>query len=193
MRLPALLALALVASTTNALAQDAPRTAFEREFGIGAYVTGHTGSYLAGGVGGRVRWEPWSFMGLEAYLEATPVDWPGAFRHDYPNGFNVYLPIRAGDFRFRPMIGFCDIVSLIEPAQQGAPRADDVLLGAHVALGAEWSPHSNWSVFADLQFNGYAGHDRRTGGWTGGVNENFDFFWNVQLNLGCMFHLGQHG
>jgi hypothetical protein len=171
----------------------AQSSAFDREFAVSGYTTGQAGSYLAGGLGGRVRWEPWSWLGIEAYLEATLVSWPTSIRHDYPNGFNVYVPVRAGDFRFRAFLGFCDVLSFIEPAQRGAPRADDIMFGAHGGIGAEWSPHSNWSAFADLQFNGYAGHDRSAGNWTGGVNERFDFFWTMQLNIGVGFHLGQHG
>ena len=166
--------------------------AFEREFAVGVYATGHAGSYLAGGIGGRLRWELAEWIGLEAYLEATLVEWPGGgLRHDYPNGFNVYIPIRAGDFRFRPFLGFCDILSFVEPEQQDAPRADDILFGAHAGVGVEWAVHPMFSTFADLQFNGYAGHDRTAEGWTGGVDEELGFFWNLQLNVGAQFHLGR--
>lgn len=177
-----------------ASAQDAPAdaiSAFDREFAVAVYGTGHAGSYLAGGVGGRLRWEPFDWLGVEAYLEATLVDWPGGLRHDYPNGFNVYIPLRVGDFRFRPFLGFCDILSFIEPQEQHAPRADDVLFGAHAGVGAEWGVHSMWSLFADLQANFYGGHDRTAEGWTGGVDEELTFFWNLQLNVGVQFHVGR--
>lgn len=166
--------------------------AFEREFAVALYGTGHAGSYLSAGVGGRLRWEFVDWLGVEAYLEGTVVDWEGGgVRHDYPNGFNVYVPIRAGDFRFRPFFGFCDIVSLVEPEQADAPRADDVLFGAHAGVGVELAVHSMASLFADLQFNGYAGHDRTVEGWTGGVGEDLEFFWNLQLNVGAQFHAGR--
>jgi len=51
--------------------------------------------------------------------------------------------------------------------------------------------HSMWSLFADLQANFYGGHDRTAEGWTGGVDEELTFFWNVQLNIGVQFHLGR--
>lgn len=170
--------------------------AFEREWAVGFYGTAHTGSYHAAGIGGRLRWEPFGDdvpLGLEAYLEATIVDWPGdGFRHDYPNGFNVFFPLRLGDsFRLRAFLGFCDILSFVEPAQEGAPRADDVLFGAHAGAGAEWAPHSMFSVFLDVQANGYMGHDRTSAAWTGGVDEEFAFFWNVQANLGVQLHVGR--
>ncbi len=166
--------------------------AFDREFAIAGYATGHAGSYLAGGLGGRLRWEPLELLGIEAYVEATIVEWAGGgVRHDYPNGFNVYIPIRVDDVRVRPFLGFCDIVSLVEPEQPGAPRADDVLFGAHAGVGAELALHPMASMFVDLSFNAYAGHDRTVSGWTGGVDETLVPFWNVQLNVGAQFHLGR--
>ncbi len=169
--------------------------AFEREFAFALYGTAHTGSYQAAGLGGRLRWQPFADdvpFGVETYLEVTLVDWPGeGFRHDYPNGFNLFVPIRFGDLRLRVFCGFCSILSFVEPTQEGSPRADDVMLGAHAGAGAEWALHSMASLFLDAQFNGYAGHDRSSGGWTGGLDEEFNFFWNVQANLGVQFHAGR--
>lgn len=190
-------ALTLLAPRTLEAQDEAPIPydqvhAFDREFGVAIYGTVHAGSYLAGGLGGRLRWELFEWLGLEAYLEATLVDWEGGgFRHDYPNGFNVYVPVRVDDFRFRGFIGFCDILSFVEPEQPDAPRADDVLFGAHAGIGAELAVHPMFSVFADLQVNVYAGHDRSAGGWTGGVQEELVPFWNVQLNVGTQFHAGR--
>lgn len=176
---------------TAALAQEerAPLSPWDQQLAVGFYATGHAGSYLAGGGGGRLRYEPFEWLGVEAYLEMTVVDWPGGFRHDYPNGFSLYVPIRAGDFRFRPFLGFCDILSFIEPEQEHAPRADDILFGAHIGVGAEIAVHSHFSLFADLQANVYAGHDRTSEGWTGGVDEEFAPFWNIQLNIGVQAHV----
>jgi len=185
----------ILLATSPAAADADPRgepvSPFDRDFAVGGYVTGHAGSYFAGGIGGRLRWEPFDWLGVETYLEATLVDWAGdGFRHDYPNGFNLYVPVRFGAFRIRPFFGFCDVISLVEPAQPHAPRADDVLLGAHAGLGGEWALHSMWSLFADLQVNVYAGHDRTVAGWTGGLDSQLVPFWNIQLNLGVQLHVG---
>lgn len=201
------LALGLMAACLSAAAPAAAQTevddplaetpyddihAFDRDFAIAVYATGHAGSYLAGGIGGRLRWELLEWLGVEAYFEATIVEWPGGgFRHDYPNGFNLYVPVRVDDFRFRGFLGFCDILSFVEPEEQGAPRADDVLLGAHAGVGAELAVHSMVTLFADLQVNVYGGHDRTAEGWTGGVDEELVPFWNVQLNVGGQFHMGR--
>lgn len=195
MRVALALALTLLASPAAADDPVPPYDevhAFERDLGIAVYGTAHAGSYLAAGIGGRLRWELLPWLGVEAYLEATLVHWEGgAFRHDYPNGFNVYVPIRVDDFRFRVFLGFCDILSFVEPAEQDAPRADDVLLGAHLGVGGELAVHPMASVFVDLVANLYGGHDRSAGGWTGGVGEELVPFWNVQLNLGAQFHAGR--
>jgi hypothetical protein len=184
-----LLAVILLAPATALADARLEGNAFDRHLAIAGYATGHAGSYRAAGVGGRARWEPFEWFGLEAYLEATLVDWPGALRHDYPNGFNAYVPIPVGrDLRLKPFLGFCDILSFIEPAEDGAPRADDVLFGAHTGFGAEWTKGKLWSLFADLQLNVYAGHDRTAQSWTGGVDEEFAVFWNLQLNLGMQLH-----
>lgn len=182
------------APTRAASDEDEParaaQSAFDRPFAIAGYAAGRGGDYLAGGVGGRLRWEPVRWIGIELYLEATVVDWAGGFRHDYPNGFNVYLPFRAGHFRVRPFVGFCDVLSFVEPTEQGAPRADDVMLGVHAGVGAEWSLGTHWSLFADAQVDVYAGHDRASGGWTGNVDEDLTPFWTAQLNLGVQLHFG---
>jgi hypothetical protein len=185
----AILLLAPNSARAQSRTDPAPRSPWGTQLAVAFYATGHAGSYLAGGIGGRLRYEPFEWLGAEAYLEATIVEWPGAFRHDYPNGFNIYTPIRIDDVRIKPYIGFCDILSFIEPAQALAPRADDVLFGAHAGVGIEIALHRFVSVFADVQGNVYMGHDRTAEMWTGGVGEDFVPFWNIQLNLGVQGHV----
>ena len=170
--------------------------AFEREWALAFYGTGLAGSYNAAGVGGRLRWAPFERtipLELEVFAEATLVDWAGeGFRHDYPIGLNLSFPIGLDqDLRLRPFVGFCSTLSFAEPAQADAPRADDVLIGLQGGLGAEYAVHSMFSLFVDAKASFYAGHDRASGGWTGGVGEEFNFFWNAQVNLGVQFHMGR--
>ena len=207
----AFLALSTLFAAAPALAQDEPREAdeadeelpydqvhaFDREWALAAYGTGHAGSYLAGGIGGRIRWEPFDGipLGMEAYLEATIVEWPGeGFRHDYPNGFNLYVPLRVDDVRVRPVLRL-----LRHPELRRARRRKARSTGGRHPLrrarrrrrGGTRSP-AMASVFADLQFNGYAWDTTAAAeGWTGGVEEEFSFFWNIQLNLGAQFHAGR--
>lgn len=163
--------------------------ATDRPFAIGSYAAVRGGTYTASGVGGRARWQPFRRAGLDLYLEASVVDWEGGFRHDYPNGFSVYTPLDVGPIRVRPYFGFCDVVSLVEPTQPGAPRADDVMLGAHVGVGTEYAFGKSWSVFADAQVDAYAGHDRSSGNWTGNVAEDLMPIVTGQVNVGVQLHV----
>jgi hypothetical protein len=169
-----------------------PRDAFSRPFAFGAYATGQVGSYRSAGLGGRARWEAFRRLGFEVYFEATAVVFPGdGFRHDYPNGFNLYVPFQRGRVRVRPFVGFCDVLSFVRPAQPGAPRANDVLVGVHGGVGGELAVRERLSAFVDLQANVYTGHGRTAQGWTAGVDGELRVFWNVQLNLGFQLHAGR--
>ena len=163
--------------------------AFDRPFAVATYGAVRGGDYSAGGVGGRTRWEPLRNIGIDVYAEATLVDWPGGFRHDYPNGFSVYAAVPVGPARIRPFVGLCDVLSFVEPTQPGAPRADDVMLGAHGGVGLEMPVTHSFSLFADGQADLYAGHDRASGDWTGSVAEHLTPFLTGQVNVGLQFHI----
>jgi hypothetical protein len=169
---------------------DAPRQTFDENLAVGVYGTGWLGAYAGAGVGGRIRWEPFDLLGIDLFGEALLVENPGGgFRHDYPIGFNIYIPIDLADnVRLRPLFGFCAVFSLIEPAEEGAPRADDVLFGIHGGAGVEWSPFRHFSFFLDVQATGYLGHDRSSQGWTGEVSEDYATFGLVQASLGTQIH-----
>ncbi len=172
-------------------APDAPRATFDENLGVGFYGTGWLGAYPGAGVGGRIRWEPFDLLGIDLFGEALLVENPGGggLRHDYPIGFNLFVPIDLGEHvRLRPLFGFCAVFSLIEPASEGAPRADDVLFGIHGGAGVEWSPLRHFSFFLDVQATGYLGHDRSSQGWTGEVSEDYATFGLVQASLGTQVH-----
>lgn len=187
-------ALLLLTLPASVQAQDATLSeetpAFERDFAITAYLSSWAGDYASIGVGGRVRYEPLDWFGIDLFGEAYVVDWPGAFRHDYPIGFNLYTPFEITEgFRLRPLFGFCAVFSFIEPAEEGGPRADDVLFGIHAGGGAELELSSHWSLFFDAQAFVYFGHDRTTQGWTGAVGEEIDVSTIAQMSLGVQLHL----
>lgn len=184
-----LVTLSALPAFADAPAPAASPATFDRPLALASYAAVRGGSYVAEGLGGRARWEPVPHVGIDLYLEATHVDWPGGFRHDYPNGFSLYTPIGEGRVRVLPYAGFCDVISLVEPSEPGAPRADDVLLGVHAGVGAEVAVATSWSVFADAQVDVYAGHDRSSGAWTGSVAEDLQAFGTAQLNLGVQLHI----
>ncbi len=164
--------------------------AFDEDLALGVYGTAWAGAYPGVGGGGRLRWEPFDMLGLDLFAESLIVDNPGGgLRHDHSIGFNLYIPIElTPSFRIRPLFGFCAVFSMIEPAQDGAPRADDVLFGIHGGAGVEWSPQRYFSVFLDVQATGYLGHDRSSHGWTGEVSEEYGTFAVVQASLGAQVH-----
>jgi hypothetical protein len=183
--------LAILVRPTGASAQDVEPAHFDRPLAVGAYATGWEGAYLGGGLGGRIRWEPFDWLGIEGFAEHLLVENPGGVRHDHPIGFNAFVPWRvAAGLRLRPLFGFCAVFSLIEPDREGGPRADDIVFGVHAGGGIEWAPWDDWSFFLDAQAVAYLGHDRRAQGWTGSVDEELRTTAVVQLAAGLQLHFG---
>ncbi|GAB4198346.1 MAG: hypothetical protein OHK0013_07400 [Sandaracinaceae bacterium] len=174
-----------------AASPDEAGLAAEHPFGFGVYVSGWLGSYAAAGVGGRLRWEPFDELGVEVFGEAHYVDHAPGLRHDHQLGFDLYVPIRLGaGFRLRPLFGFCVVISMIEPVEQHAPRADDVLFGAHAGVGLEWSANEWLALFVEAQGTGWMGHDRSTERWTGAISDTYVPFGTAQVILGASAHFG---
>ena len=172
-----------------AIALARAESAFDRPFAIATYAAARGGSYTAGGIGGRIRVQPFRHFGLDLYGEGTVVDWPGGFRHDYPNGFNLYAAIPVGRARVQPYFGACDVLSFGEPVEPGGPRADDVMVGLHAGVGFEVAVSRAVSLFVDGQADLYAGHDRSMHGWTGDVGEDLLPIWTGQANVGLQYHI----
>lgn len=163
---------------------------FHRDWALGGYATGWEGSYLGGGIGGRIRWEPFDLLGVEVFAEHLMVESRGGSRHDHPVGFNLYVPLwLAEDLRLRPLFGFCAVLSFMEPDNEGAPTAEDVLFGVHAGAGIEWAALRDLSLFVDLQAVGWLGHDRTAQGWTGDVGEELTPTGVVQASMGLQIHL----
>lgn len=188
---------AMVAATTSARAHAAEgepavteRAAFERDWTLAGYLATWQGDYASIGLGGRLRFEPLDGFGLEVFAEAFLVDWPDTIRHDYPIGFNLYVPWALTDWlRVRPFAGMCAVFSLIEPAEAHAPRADDVLFGAHGGVGLEAALASQFSLFFDAKAQWYLGHDRTVNGWVQRIDDTISDTWLAQLALGVQLHL----
>jgi len=165
---------------------------FDRTFGLAGYGTGWGGAYGGAGVGGRLRIEPWKFVGADFFSEHLIVSSPSGLRHDHPVGFHLYTPIRLSQrVRLRPFIGMCVVASFIEPTEPRAPRADDVLVGAQLGAGIDLALHSRLTFFAEAKGVTWMGHDRSVQGWTGAVSNQVTPFVVAQAELGFMVHLGE--
>ncbi len=165
------------------------KSPFNNIFGFAAYGAVEAGSYFGGGVGGRIRVEPWSWIGVDLFGEALLVESPTGVRHDHPIGFNLYVPFTFGRVRLRPLLGMCVTFSFIHPTEPDAPRADDVLFGAHLGAGFEVALHHRLSFFAEAKAVMWVGHDRSVQGWTGAVGNDITPFMVGQGNVGLMVHL----
>lgn len=181
----------LTAGAQEAESRGEPVSAFDRPFALAAYVSGWAGSYWAGGIGGRARWEPFDELGVEVFGEGHIVEWSEGIRHDHQIGFNLYIPIAITPWlRLRPLFGFCTVFSLIEPTSGVSPRADDVLFGAHAGLGLEAGVDDWGSFFVEAQGAVWMGHDRSQSRWTGTVQDTYAPFGTAQLIVGVAVHLG---
>lgn len=185
-------ALALAPSISLA-AEDAPKPskpALDRPLSLAAYGVGWAGAYAAGGVGGRLVWQPFRLLGLALFTEAMFVESPAGMRHDHPVGFDLFVPIRLHErVRLRPEAGMCAVFSMVEPAQKDGPRADDVLFGLHAGAGVDVAITKEFTAFLDAKAIGYLGHDRAAFGWTGVVSDSLTTFGLGQAQLGVAVHV----
>jgi len=193
MNRPALLACVLLTFTAFAEEPSIRRPSaspFDRRFGVAGYALGGYGTYGAGGVGGRIRYEALPFLGLDLYGEAMLVTVPRGLRHDHPIGFNLFVPFRVSErVRLRPFIGMCVTPSYLHPENPQAKSADTILVGAHAGGGVEVALHDRLSFFADAKAIAWWGNERSVEGWT---NASTDLRWSFigQANLGFTVHLG---
>lgn len=165
---------------------------FERTFGLSAYGTGWAGAYGAGGLGGRLRVQPFARVGLDLFSEHLLVTSPSGLRHDHPAGFHLYMPFRLSErVQLRPFLGMCIVYSATEPDEAWAPRVEDMLVGAHLGAGVDVALHSRLSFFAEAKALGWMGHDRAVQGWTGAVDNEVKIFPLAQAQVGLTVHLGQ--
>ncbi len=170
----------------------ASATAFDHPAALSSYALGGAGSYESAGVGGRVRWEflP-QRLGVDLYMDAMVVDWPGAFRHDHIIGFSLYSPFSlSARVRLRPLFGACVNFSFIAPEQSGAPSSNDVLFGLHAGAGLEVAAIGPLTWFIDAQAIWYVGHARTAGVWSGAVSGSLASTFSIQPTTGLQVHFG---
>lgn len=167
-----------------------PSGPFARPFGISAYYAGWAGGYDAGGVGFRLRWEPFTHLGLEVYSELLDATVPVGSRLQLPSGFNLYIPIEPlADFRVRALAGLCTMFVFNSAAKAGGVDTQDVQFGVHLGAGAELALHDQLSVFLDLTYQGYWGNRHSGDAWSGALNDELDRTDSAQLGLGLQLHL----
>ncbi len=177
-------------------APAASKAALDRPFALGIFASRWSGDYESGGIGAKIRWEPFSMLGVELHGQVLRNDTGNrrgrveGERFDVPLGFSLYVPIDLfWGIRARGIAGLCAMLSLGEDITIQETSSDDIMLGAHVGAGLEFGIGSRLSIFADAIYQTYVGHDRDLNGWSTAIGQELEQVDSFQATLGVAFHL----
>ena len=153
--------LSIAGSTRDAVAEAWP------EWGAGLHYTHWGGQYSTQGVGGRVRWEPFEYLGVD--LTADFLGNEHAF--DVPVGFHLYVPLTVLDgWRVRPLAGLCTVISLRRTQTIETSASDDIRFGFRLGAGTEVAVSDKFWLFADAKWERYLGHSRQVSTWSSALD-----------------------
>lgn len=137
------------------------------ELGVTAHYARWEGRYTSQGIGGRFRWEPLSWLGVEGIAEAVFAESSEGTRIDVPLGSQVYVPYAIlPSLRVRGLVGFCAMVSISRGKAANAADADDLQLGVKAGGGLELALGGGWLAYGDLAWQRYLGHGRKMSVWS---------------------------
>lgn len=141
------------------------------ELGLQVHYAQWEGPYSSYGTGGRFRWEPLAWLGVEGTLEAVLTDGTAGSRIDIPIGAQIYVPweLTTG-FRTRAIAGVCGLLSKSRGATPTSTDADDVQVGFKAGAGFELALGGGWSAFTDLMWQRYVGHSRQVSVWSNALD-----------------------
>ncbi len=141
------------------------------EVGLQLHYSQWEGPYSSYGTGGRFRWEPLSWLGVEGTVEAVFTDSEAGRQIDIPLGSQVYLPWEfVPGARARALVGLCAMLSLSRGATPHATDSDDIQLGVKAGAGLEVALGGGWTVFSDLAWQRYLGHSREVSVWSDAID-----------------------
>jgi hypothetical protein len=137
------------------------------ELGLQVHYSQWEGEYTSHGTGGRIRWEPLSWLGVEGTFEALVTDDEAGSQIDIPIGSQIYFPWEfVPGARARALVGLCAMLSLSRGATPHASDSDDIQLGVKAGGGFEIALGGGWTTFADLAWQRYLGHSREVSVWS---------------------------
>ena len=178
-------------ATAQAEPPEGEATTFEHDVSLGAYGVAFLGEMRGGGVGARGRFRLQSWLDLDLLSEHLIIDSPAGLRHDHPIGLALGVPIALGQhLQIHPVFGMTAIFSFIEPEQEHAPRADDIIFGLHVGVSVDLALGEHWSLWVAANASGYLGHEREVQGWTGTISDEVSTYGVVHLSAGLATHFG---
>lgn len=152
-----LLALALPLAPASRAAGQFP------ELGLQTHYALWEGPYTSHGVGGRFRWEPLTWLGVDGTFEALVSE----TSVDIPIGFQLYAPWElVSGFRARALAGLCSMLSLARGQTPHSSDADDIRFGFKVGAGLEYALGDGWTIFSDIALQRYFGHSREVSVWS---------------------------
>lgn len=141
------------------------------ELGLELHYSQWEGPYSSYGTGGRFRWEPLAWLGVEGTLEALMTDASQGSRVDIPIGAQVYAPWElTPGFRTRAIAGVCALLSMSRGATPTATDSDDIAVGVKAGAGIEVALGGGWSAFSDLLWQRYVGHSRQVSVWSNALD-----------------------
>lgn len=183
------LAVALASSTAHAepAAPAAASSFFEDStWGAGLHYAHWEGAYASQGVGGRLRWEPFEYFGVDLTSEFLGND--GGF--DIPVGFQLFVPVAlGGGVRVRALAGLCTMMSLSKSASVEASAGDDIRFGFRFGGGAEMALGDRLWLFADAEWERYLGHSRKVSAWSSALDGDLGVTDRLALAIGLGIHL----
>jgi len=134
---------------------------------LAAHYSQWEGPYSSHGAGGRFRWEPLDWLGVEGTLEVLMTEEGGQRRIDVPLGSRAYAFWNAlAGVRLVGSLGLCAMFSMSDAPGTHTSSADDLLIGFRLAGGAEFAVSDRLSLFGEVGWQRYLGHSRKVSVWS---------------------------
>jgi opacity protein-like surface antigen len=134
---------------------------------IAAHYSQWEGPYSSHGAGGRFRWEPLDWFGVEGTLEVLMTEEGGQRRVDVPLGSRAYAFWNAvPGVRLVGSLGLCAMFSMSDAPGTNTSSADDLLIGFRIGGGAELELSDRLSLFGEAGWQRYLGHSRKVSVWS---------------------------
>jgi hypothetical protein len=160
------------------------------EIGLQLHYAQWEGPYTSHGTGGRIRWEPLAWLGVEGTFEALITESAAGRTIELPLGSQVYLPWEfLPGARARALVGVCAMLSLSRGATPHASDADDIQLGFKAGAGLEVALGGGFSAFTDVAWQRYLGHSRHVSVWSDALDGELSPIDRLTFALGLGFGL----